>query len=220
MGEDGKERQYRRGVHPPKQRRSEETLDRLLDGAESLLDGRDFEDIPVLEIAETAGISVSSLYARFKNKTVLLECLYERHMERIRAQVLDDDTPWQGFTPEEIGRELARRYIQHRRVHTGFLRTMMLVELRDPRFRLWRLKADALHYGAVRDFVLARWPGSDPEERRRQVGFVLQLVQAALQNLFSTPEVLAEAIDADDAWIADEIARLILRYLEVAPRGD
>ena len=44
-------------VRPPQQARSQETLERLLDAAETLIAEKGFEDTPVAEVASRAGSS-------------------------------------------------------------------------------------------------------------------------------------------------------------------
>lgn len=65
------------GPRPPQQRRSEATLARILGAAKALLATRDLDDITVEDIAREAGVSVGSLYTRFKGKDELLTHLLD-----------------------------------------------------------------------------------------------------------------------------------------------
>ena len=65
-------------IHPPRQARSQQTLDRLLDAAEELLVTGGFDEITVPEIVERAKSSVGAFYARFKDKDGLLHALHQR----------------------------------------------------------------------------------------------------------------------------------------------
>lgn len=51
-----------------RQKRSQVTYDKLIETAFFLLQEREWEALPVAEIAERAGYSVGAFYARFKNK--------------------------------------------------------------------------------------------------------------------------------------------------------
>jgi AcrR family transcriptional regulator len=64
---------------PPLQSRSQETLDRIVDAAASLLQERPFEDVTVRDIARRARCPTGSFYARFKSKDDLLPYLYLRY---------------------------------------------------------------------------------------------------------------------------------------------
>jgi AcrR family transcriptional regulator len=64
----------------PAQRRSAETVDRILDAAARLFDERGYRGTTTNHVAEAAGISVGSLYQYFPNKDSLLVALAERHL--------------------------------------------------------------------------------------------------------------------------------------------
>ena len=65
------------GPRPPRQKRSEATLARILGAARTLLATRDLDDITVEDIAREAGVSVGALYTRFKGKDELLTHLLD-----------------------------------------------------------------------------------------------------------------------------------------------
>lgn len=71
---------------PPKQERSLQTLNRLLDAAEKVLeeDGLDAATVPV--IARRARVSVGVVYRRFPNKDTLIRAVYERFLWRTNEQ--------------------------------------------------------------------------------------------------------------------------------------
>jgi AcrR family transcriptional regulator len=64
----------------PAQRRSAETVDRILTAAARLFDERGYRGTTTNHVAEAAGISVGSLYQYFPNKDALLVALAERHL--------------------------------------------------------------------------------------------------------------------------------------------
>ena len=68
----------------PKQARSRETLNRLLNAAEELLDEGGLEAATVPAIAERAGVSVGVIYRRFPDKDNLLRAVFERFFVRAR----------------------------------------------------------------------------------------------------------------------------------------
>jgi len=70
-----------------KQRRSQRTLEHILEAAEELLQDRDFDRLTMAELAEHAGCAVGTLYGRIPNKDSLLACLYERLDRQIQEQV-------------------------------------------------------------------------------------------------------------------------------------
>src|SRR5688572_27091468 len=81
-------------LRPPKQARSQRTLERLLVAAEALLAERAWDEIGVAELSKAAGTSVGAFYTRFADKDALLDLLAERYRadmarfaEQLRAAV-------------------------------------------------------------------------------------------------------------------------------------
>ncbi|MTA13570.1 MAG: TetR family transcriptional regulator [Actinobacteria bacterium] len=64
----------------PAQRRSAETVERILDTAARLFDERGYHGTTTNRVAEEAGVSVGSLYQYFPNKDSLLVALAQRHL--------------------------------------------------------------------------------------------------------------------------------------------
>ena len=65
----------------PLQRRSAETVDRILTAAARIFDERGYRDTTTNHVAEEAGVSIGSLYQYFPNKDALLVALAERHID-------------------------------------------------------------------------------------------------------------------------------------------
>lgn len=65
-------------VKPPRQARSQRTLERLLDATEELIAERGMPAVTVSEVVRRAGSSVGAFYARFPDKDALLATLHER----------------------------------------------------------------------------------------------------------------------------------------------
>lgn len=72
-------------VGAPQQRRSRETLERILEAAEELLETREFDQLTIAELARHAGCAVGTVYGRLPNKESLLLSLHERYLERGHA---------------------------------------------------------------------------------------------------------------------------------------
>src|SRR6478736_10297665 len=90
--------------HPPQQHRSQETLDRILDAAEQVLDAKSFSEATLVEIMERAGVTVGAFYRRFPDKDALLHLLDERFFSELhrRADQVLDPTRWAGATTGAI----------------------------------------------------------------------------------------------------------------------
>lgn len=79
----------------PKQARSKQTQQKLLDALHSCLEEKFFEHISIQELAQKANVSVGSYYRRFKNKESLLPMLYENFSCELIAWI--DDLEAQHF---------------------------------------------------------------------------------------------------------------------------
>jgi len=73
------------GVLPVKQRRGELTRNRLLAAGKRLVARRDFDSVPVAEIAEAARCSVGAFYQRFRDKDAFFGALVAQYVADARA---------------------------------------------------------------------------------------------------------------------------------------
>jgi AcrR family transcriptional regulator len=67
-------------VKPPKQRRSRESYERVLDAAHALLEENGFDGFTAQEVAARSGVSIGAIYERFGNKETLLRAVHARLM--------------------------------------------------------------------------------------------------------------------------------------------
>ena len=72
-------------VRPPRQRRSRESSERVLDSARQLLEENGFEGFTVQEVAARSGVSVGAIYERFGSKESLLRVVHGRVMDALEA---------------------------------------------------------------------------------------------------------------------------------------
>jgi AcrR family transcriptional regulator len=93
-------------VRPPKQKRSRESLERVLEASTKLLQEGGFEGFTVQEVSQRADVSVGAIYARFGNKEHLLRAVHAHVMEAIRSEhesVAAPDGRPRGSAREAIG---------------------------------------------------------------------------------------------------------------------
>ncbi|MGL5297862.1 MAG: TetR/AcrR family transcriptional regulator, partial [Plesiomonas sp.] len=70
----------------PLQRRSRERVQRILDAAAELFDQKGIDAVNPGDIANHAGITRTSLYRYFPNKTSVIHALALSHLEKLREQ--------------------------------------------------------------------------------------------------------------------------------------
>jgi AcrR family transcriptional regulator len=64
---------------PPRQERSRQTLERILDAAEALFTRKGYENTTLVDVATLAGLSIGSIYRRFPDKDSILQTVHESY---------------------------------------------------------------------------------------------------------------------------------------------
>lgn len=130
-------------LRPPRQTRSRESLERMLQAGEELLIEKGWDGFTVQEVSRRANVSIGSIYARAPSKESLILAVYDRALARIaqeNAEGLAPDDRWEGLTPRELiegaVHELGHQVLRHE----DFLRVVMN---RSPVDDVIRQRADA-----------------------------------------------------------------------------
>jgi AcrR family transcriptional regulator len=132
-------------IREPQQKRSRDSLQRVLDAGALLFEEQGFDQLTIQQVSERSGVSVGAIYARFGNKENLVREVVQHGMGRIReSTVLLAAGEWTNLEPEELIRETVRRASEVFRIHRDFLRA-------------------AMHLGAIDEVVASR--GSEGSQR-------------------------------------------------------
>ncbi len=118
----------------PLQVRSEQTLQRVLAAAESLLDDKPFEAITMAELARHAGVAVGTIYTRFEGREALLPYLYEKYaadLQRDAAEALDPEQ-LAGVALEARIRLIVEYCVDLYRKRRGLWRAIALYAIHQP----------------------------------------------------------------------------------------
>src|SRR3954468_22455511 len=86
-------------LRPPLQNRSRESLERVLDAGQRLLEEKGWDGFTVQEVSRRAKVSIGSIYARAPSKEALILAVYDRAVGRIaeeRARLVND-SQWEGL---------------------------------------------------------------------------------------------------------------------------
>jgi AcrR family transcriptional regulator len=205
-----------RWVRPPRQARSQETLERILDAAQALIVEKGFEDTPVSEIVRRAGSSVGAFYTRFHDKQGLLGALNDRFYAEAMATADDalDPARWEGAGAAEILHAVVRFLVQVYREHGPLIRAFVIRNHVSGEFQM--RQGRVYQYVAVRlsQLLLERGAGISHPEPERAIGFGLTLVFSTLDStiLFGDAR-FAQALSDDQ--LAAELSRAYLAYLGV-----
>jgi AcrR family transcriptional regulator len=73
-------------VRPPKQKRSQASLERVLDASLRLLEENGFEAFTIQDVSQRADVSVGAIYARFGSKESLLRTVHQHAMDAMQPE--------------------------------------------------------------------------------------------------------------------------------------
>ncbi|MCR9259465.1 MAG: TetR/AcrR family transcriptional regulator [Pseudomonadaceae bacterium] len=113
----------------PQQKRSEETLQRILFVCEALIDQGRFEQVSMQEIASEAGVSVGTLYKRFSAKSAIVDYLVERLQTQQYEQFIIELAGCEAEQLADRLRYLTDLFYRSTSDYSGLLRTVMISHL-------------------------------------------------------------------------------------------
>lgn len=205
-----------RWIRPPRQARSQQTLDRILDAAEALLEDKGFEDVKVADVVDRAGSSVGAFYARFRDKEGLLHALQERWLEQAVATADDalDPERWRLAGTAEILRSVVPFLVGVFRERKGLLRAFVLRHYTDAGFREQRERLSDYVADKLCTLLRARLDEIQHEDPELAARFGLGLVFDGIQSAVLFDGARSPALS--DAHLAHELTRVYLAYLGVA----
>jgi AcrR family transcriptional regulator len=191
----------------PLQARARLSVERFLDATAQLLSEIGFEAITTNEIAERAGVNVSSLYKYFPNKYAVFAALAERSGKRRRALVgqaiaeIGEGRDWREWTDVAID-ELVRQM----RTEPGVLELDRALRA-APELREVNGQTNREIVRALVDFLRSdgRYRGTDAQ--LEAVIYVVVESSAALAQLAADPPI-------DGDRLLTEWKRMLISYLE------
>jgi AcrR family transcriptional regulator len=198
--------------------RGRQTLERLLDAAEQLLDFVGLEGATIPAIAVGAGVSVGNVYKRFPNKDALLRAVYERFFTELLAanQFALDPAKWVDTPTIELVTTLVAGMVNDYRSRRSLIRALMLYAQThtDSEFRAraekLRLESFQLFEAVLRD---RRQDIAHPYPERA-IRFVVGLIGHALQSSVVSEPGTRDVLSSGSETAA-ELAKMVVVYLRV-----
>jgi AcrR family transcriptional regulator len=91
-------------IRPPLQRRSQESLERVLRAGLELLIDTGFDGFTLQEVSRRAGVSIGAIYSRIPSRDALLVAIHERAMMSMseQEQQFERDSKREGLTTREF----------------------------------------------------------------------------------------------------------------------
>jgi AcrR family transcriptional regulator len=202
-------------VRPPKQRRSREAWNRVLDAGVAILEDGGHDAFTIAAVCERAQVAPTAIYARTTSKDALFLAVYEHGIARLRAEqeVFGDESRWGELAPVDLVRQAVAEMAGISVRHERFLRAVVLVSAAHPEVRRRGSRySQELGNGFARVVLRAAHVirHDDPEAAVRTcfgTVFATTIIRVAYGAGFATPS----PVD-DDAFVAD-LGETAVRYL-------
>jgi AcrR family transcriptional regulator len=191
----------------PTQRRARVTVEAMLDAAIKLLKRGGASSITTNRIAETAGVSIGSVYQYFPNKRAIFIALHQRHIVQVDSMIRQCTTKGADATLEEFIALLIAGMIE---LHSADPELSELLQTEVPHRAAGTPALSERLYGPVRKALAAR-----PAELGRsnnidmQAFFLSNMIEA-----FGHAIVLRRPAGLSLARAKAETLRAILTYLQ------
>lgn len=201
-------------IRPPQQRRSQESLERVLQAGFELLRERGFEGFTLQEVSQRANVSIGSIYARVPSREALIQAVYERAMlwTEEQAEPLEQAAHRPGTTREQveaIATEAASQVLTHGDVLRVFMRQAPL----DP----WIMERAAVKSQATSEvFIRAILEHRDEiqhEDPELAADIAWRLVYNTTARRITHGPTFESVRAIGDEQLARELARAVADYL-------
>jgi AcrR family transcriptional regulator len=205
----------------PKQSRSEQTQERLLQAAEALILEKGLADASVPEIARRARSSVGGFYARFPDKDALLRALEERFFAEMlgRVEQLADAGRWADASITTIVAACAEELVTVFRERRNLIAAFLHRATRNPEILAEALRFRVATQERIAALLLPRSAELSHPEPRLAIHLGVQFAFALMLQLVAAGDVSAGGRVLGDRELQHEIVRNFLAYVG-APRLD
>ncbi len=212
-------------VKPPRQERSRDTHDRIVEAALRLMArGLAFHEISVAELAKEADSSIGAFYSRFRDKDALFRVL-AAELDREGVATASDTFRIAGTAPiafESLVRSFVALAVTYYRQQFG-VRRALLVEMSRDRGLRERASALAKETCMGLDALLApRFPSASLNKLQRAVDVAHRIVYGTLDQWLLFADESPTGRPLDDQDMIRELTAAVHAYLVAAlgaPRG-
>ena len=202
-------------VRPPKQQRSREAWNRVLDAGVAILEDGGYESFTIAAVCDRADVAPPSIYARTTSKDALFLAVYEHGVARLRAgqEVFADDARWTGLGPSELVRSAVAEMADLSLRNQRFLGAVVLISGGHPEVRRRGSRyAEELGNGFVR-VVLRAGPAITHPDREGAVRGCFGTVFAAVMFRMAYGGDFASSSPVDDDAFVSSLGDMAVRYL-------
>jgi AcrR family transcriptional regulator len=206
---------------PPRQRRSHESLERILDAAESLIRERGFDAMTIAEVVQLSGSSVGSIYARFNNKIGLLQAVQVRYHARVQNDIfaaLSGNHPDNEPLDEAVGR-IVTVLCRHVLNEPELFRAFVLQAVFDSVVRTQGERTNSQRRDKIVDVLIAHRDEIRHADPDRAARWFYTACMAMLRERVTFGEGAELSGGFSDEALVAELTRMVTGYLAYdAPR--
>jgi AcrR family transcriptional regulator len=208
-------------VRPPRQARSQKTLERVLDAAEEVIAERGVAALTISEVVRRAGSSVGAFYARFPEKDSLLATLHERSCGEAlaTAELALHPARWE---TEELGTvvsEVVRFTVSLCEERRGLLLAFIALAASDAAYAERRANLESQIAALLYEFLRARESEVSHPDLRTAAHVAIRMMLATAEYGALIQRGSPSEPDLSDDRISAELARAVLSYLGSAVSG-
>ncbi len=197
----------------PQQRRSQESLERILDAAEHLIRERGFDDMTVAEVVQRSESSVGSLYARFRNKRGLLQAVQARYHERMEGAIAAAFDEARDECLEDAVRRVVRVLSNHLLSEPELFRAFILEAVFDNRVRMQGERANANRRQHMTEVLLVHRDAINHPDPELAVRWFYTFGMAFLRERITFGPAAELSGGFTDETAIEELTRTLANYL-------
>jgi AcrR family transcriptional regulator len=201
-------------IRPPLQRRSQESLERVLQAGLEVLQDEGFEGFTLQEVSRRAGASIGSIYARVPSREALIMAIYERAMEWSSDQsVFERDAHRDDLTPRERVERLVSDMANDMLAHADVLRVFMRQAPMNP--EIWQRGAEKSQETAklFQAALLEHRQDLTHPERELAADVAYRMVYCTIARRITHGPKFESARAVSDKKLVRELARAVADYL-------
>ena len=195
----------------PKQARSKQTKEKIIQAAIQLFQDRGYEKTTSNDIAAEAGVSVGSFYVYFTDKRQLLLTIFDRLADELFKNIFDGMRPEHLFDSELRARikQAVANTIVDKQKHSGLHRVIYELVLKDAEFAARHKNVMERSIGRLQELIsLANKAGLTWDFDVEAAAFVVHRVVFDLSQDYVTG-----CCEFDKNRAIDALANMIYRFL-------
>jgi AcrR family transcriptional regulator len=201
-------------IRPPLQRRSQESLERVLQAGMEVLQEQGFEGFTLQEVSRRAGVSIGSIYARVASREALIMAIYERAMAwTAQNEQLERDASRDDLSPRERIETIITDMANDMLGHADVLRVFMRQAPLNP--DIWQRGAEKSHETAkiVERAILEQREDINHPEPELAVDVAWRMVYSAIARRITHGPKFESPRAISDRKLVRELARAVADYL-------